>query len=117
MTKRLAAVLGLLVLAGALVAASAQAGHKTQKVTNVTFAGWSSGPDEDALDQQMANTFNSTVGAKEGIHVTWTVINGDYGQAMTARFAAHNAPDVFYVDSSVIGSWIKQGVIAPLNGS
>jgi len=116
MTKRLVAVLGLCALVGALVAVSAQAGHKTVKVVNLTFAGWSSGPDEDALDQQMANTFNSTVGAKEGIHVTWTVINGDYGQAMTARFAAHNAPDVFYVDSGVIGNWVKQGVIAPLNG-
>ena len=113
MTKRFAMVLGLLLLAVVLVAASAQAGHKTQKVTNVTFAGWSSGPDEDALDQQMADKFNAT---HTGIHVTWTVINGDYGQAMTARFAAHNAPDVFYVDSGVIGSWIKQGVIAPLNG-
>lgn len=116
MTKRLVAVLGLAVLVVVLVTASAQAGHKTHKVTNVTFAGWSSGPDEDALDTQMANAFNNTVGKKEGIHVTWSVINGDYTQAMTARFAAHNAPDVFYVDSSVIGSWIKQGVIAPLNG-
>src|SRR5215467_15082566 len=116
MTKRFAMVLGLLMLVVVLVAASAQAGHKTHKVVNLTFAGWSSGTDEDALDQQMANTFNSTAGAKEGIHVTWTVINGDYTQAMTARFAANNAPDVFYVDSSVIGSWIKQGVIAPLNG-
>ena len=116
MTKRLAAVLGLVILAVVLVAASAQAGQKTHKTVNLTFAGWSSGPDEDALDQQMANKFNSTVGAKEGIHVTWTVINGSYVQAMTARFAAHNAPDVFYVDSSVIGDWIKQGVIQPLNG-
>ena len=113
MTKRLAMVLGLMALAGVLVAASAQAGHKTHKVTNLTFAGWSSGPDEDALDQQMANKFNAT---HKGIHVTWTVINGSYPQAMTARFAAHNAPDVFYVDSGVIGAWIKQGVIAPLNG-
>jgi multiple sugar transport system substrate-binding protein len=112
MTKRLAMVLGLAVLAVVLVAASAQAGHKTQKVTNVTFAGWSSGPDEDALDQQMADKFNAT---HTGIHVTWTVINGDYGQAMTARFAAHNAPDVFYADSSVIPNWIHQGVIQPLN--
>jgi multiple sugar transport system substrate-binding protein len=115
MTKRLLVALGLACLVGVLVAASAQAGHKTQKVVNLTFAGWSSGPDEDALDQQMANSFNSTVGKKDGIHVTWTVINGDYSQAMASRFAAHNAPDVFYVDSSVIGSWIKQGVIAPLN--
>jgi multiple sugar transport system substrate-binding protein len=116
MTKRLAVVLGLLMFAVVLVAASAQAGHKTQKVTNITFSGWSSGPDEDALDVQMANAFNKTVGAKEGIHVTWQVINGDYTTAMTARFAAHNAPDVFYVDSSVIGDWIHQGVIQPLNG-
>jgi len=113
MTKRLAMVLGLGALAVVLVAASAQAGHKTHKVVNVTFSGWSSGPDEDALDQQMANAFNKS---HPGIHVDWQVINGNYTQAMTARFAAHNAPDVFYVDSSVIGAWIKQGVIAPLNG-
>jgi len=111
MRKRVGVLLGVLV-AVVLVAASAQAGHKTTKVTNVTFAGWSSGPDEDALDQQMANAFNAS---HKGIHVTWTVINGDYGAAMTARFAAHNPPDVFYVDSGVIGSWEKQGVIQPLN--
>ena len=34
---------------------------------------------------------------------------------MTARFAAHNPPDVFYVDSSVVGSWEKQHVLQPLN--
>jgi multiple sugar transport system substrate-binding protein len=113
-TKRLAAVIGLLVLAMVLiVATAAQAGHKTAKVTNVTFAGWSSGADEDALDVQMANAFNKT---HKGIHVTWTPIGGNYTEAMTARFAAHNAPDVFYVDSSVIGDWIHQGVIQPLNG-
>ena len=64
MTKRLAVILGLLMLAVALVAASAQAGHKTQQVTNVTFAGWSSGPDEDALDQQMADKLSKSSGSK-----------------------------------------------------
>ncbi len=112
MTKRLVVILGMLVAAVALLATTAQAGHKTQKVTNVTFAGWSSGPDEDALDQQMANAFNAT---HKSIHVTWQVINGNYPQVMTAKFAAHNSPDVFYVDSSVIGAWEKQGVIQPLN--
>jgi len=113
MTKRLVVVLSLLAAAVALLAATAQAGHKAQKVTNVTFAGWSSGPDEDALDQQMANAFNKT---HKSIHVHWTVINGNYTQVMTAKFDAHNSPDVFYVDSSVIGAWVKQGVIQPLNG-
>jgi multiple sugar transport system substrate-binding protein len=111
MTKRLVVVLGLLA-AVVLLAATAQAGMRTQKVTNVTVAGWSSGPDEDALVQQMVDKFNAT---HSSIHATWTVINGDYPTAMTARFAAHNAPDVFYVDSSVIGSWEKQGVVQPLN--
>jgi multiple sugar transport system substrate-binding protein len=112
MTKRLAVILGLLILAVALVAASAQAGHKTQKVTNVTFAGWSSGnTTEDGLDQKMADAFNRT---HKSIHIQWEAID-NYTTSMTSRFAAHNAPDVFYVDSSVIGDWVKQGVIQPLN--
>jgi multiple sugar transport system substrate-binding protein len=112
MTKRLVAVLGLLVVAVVLLAASAQAGQKTQKVTNVTLAGWSSGNDEDALLKQVLNVFNKT---HPSIHATFDLINTNYTEAMTARFAAHNAPDVFYVDSSVIGSWVHQGVIQPLN--
>src|SRR5579884_1990822 len=35
--------------------------------------------------------------------------------AMTARFAAHNPPDVFYVDSSLAPTWSAQGVLQPLN--
>jgi multiple sugar transport system substrate-binding protein len=34
---------------------------------------------------------------------------------MEARFAAHDPPDVFYVDSSVAPTWEAQGVIQPLN--
>ena len=60
MTKRLIAVFGLLVVAGVLVAATAQAGQKTHKVTNVVVAGWSSGGDEDTLLQQVINVFNSS---------------------------------------------------------
>ena len=36
---------------------------------------------------------------------------------MTARFAAHNPPDVFYVDSSVAPDWVAQGVLAPLDST
>ena len=79
----LGGVVGLLVAAVAL-AATAQAGHKSAKVTNVTFAGWSSGPDEDALDQQMADAVNRT---HKSIHVSWTVINGNYTQSAPAGLA------------------------------
>jgi multiple sugar transport system substrate-binding protein len=97
----------------ALIAATAQAGTKAHKVTNVSLAGWSSGPDEDTLLQQVVNQFNTT---HPSIHATLSIINGNYTEAMTARFAAHNPPDVFYVDSSVISGWASQGVLQPLNG-
>jgi multiple sugar transport system substrate-binding protein len=77
----------------------------------VTLSGWSSGPDEDALLQQVIATFEKT---HPTIKVDYSVINGDYGQAMTARFAAHNPPDVFYVDSSLAPTWAAQGVLQPL---
>ncbi|HEY8028309.1 MAG TPA: extracellular solute-binding protein [Gaiellaceae bacterium] len=111
MRKRLGVALGLLV-AVVLLAATAQAGTRGTKVTNVTLAGWSSGPDEDTLLNQVVAKFNAT---HPTIHATFTVINGDYPTAMTARFAAHTPPDVFYVDSSVIGAWERQGVVQPLN--
>ncbi|HEY2542954.1 MAG TPA: extracellular solute-binding protein [Gaiellaceae bacterium] len=111
MRKRLGVALGLLIAVVAL-AATAQAGTRGAKVTNVTLAGWSSGPDEDALLNQVVAKFNAT---HPTIHADFSVINGDYGTAMTARFAAHNPPDVFYVDSSVAGAWEQQGVLEPLN--
>jgi multiple sugar transport system substrate-binding protein len=102
-------VIALLVLAAAVVA-TARAGTKA---TTITLAGWSSGADEDKLLQQIVDTFNKTHPA---IHVDYSVINGDYGAAMTARFAAHTPPDVFYVDSSLAPTWSSQGVLQPLNG-
>jgi multiple sugar transport system substrate-binding protein len=107
-----AALLLASVVAIALIAATAQAGTKSAKVVNVSLAGWSSGPDEDTLLQQVIAKFNST---HKGIHATFSVINGDYATAMTARFAARNPPDVFYVDSSVAPGWAAQGVLEPLN--
>lgn len=112
MAKRLVLVLSLLV-GVVLLATAAQAGTKTHKVTNVTLAGWSSGTDEDKLLQQVLNVFNKT---HPSVHATFDLINTNYTEAMTARFAAHNPPDVFYVDSSVIGAWEKQHVLQSLNG-
>jgi len=102
----------VLALLTVVVASAANARSERATVTTVTLSGWSAGKTEDDLLQQIVNDFNTTHPA---IHVDYSVINGDYATAMTARFAAHNPPDVFYVDSSIAPTWIKQGVVQPLN--
>jgi len=113
MRKGSVVLLALAAVAVAILATTAQA--KTKKPTvsgTVTLSGWSSGADEDALLQQVVNTFMKT---HPSIKVNYSVINGSYTDALTARFAAHNPPDVFYVDSSLASTWAKQGVLQPLD--
>jgi multiple sugar transport system substrate-binding protein len=101
-------------LAAALAAAAAQGrSHGRAAVSgNVVLSGWaSSGTEFDFLTKVVAD-FQKKYPA---IHVTYQPINGDYQQAMLARFASRTPPDVFYVDSSVAPDWIKQGVMEPLN--
>jgi len=112
MRRALAASLGMLtfaLLALVFVASGAQA---RPEATTITLSGWSAGKTEDDLLQSVVDDFNNT---HPNIHVDYSVIKGDYATAMTARFAARNAPDVFYVDSSIAPTWIKQGVVEPLN--
>ena len=106
------AVMGVLGLLIVVVAAAADARTQKATATTVTLSGWSAGKTEDDLLQSVVDDFNNT---HPNIHVDYSVINGDYATAMTARFAAHNPPDVFYVDSSIAPTWIKQGVVQPLN--
>ena len=95
-----------------IVASTAQAGPAKTQATPITLSGWAAGKDEADLLQSVVNTFTAP---HPSSHVDYSVINGDYPTAMTARFAAHNPPDVFYVDSSVAPTWAKQGVLQPLN--
>ena len=87
-------------------------GVREAQATTVTLSGWSSSPEENDLLTQVVATFNRT---HPNIKVDYTIIQGDYPTAMTARFAAHNPPDVFYVDSSKFPEWARQGVLQPLN--
>ena len=107
-----AALLGLALVTVVVAAATAQARTEKTQATNITLSGWSAGKTEDDLLQSMVDTFNRT---HPTIHVDYSVINGDYTPAMTARFAAQNPPDVFYVDSARLSTWAKQGVLQPLN--
>ncbi len=111
MRRVLAASVALLAVL-AVAVTSSQAGTRAQKATTVTLSGWSAGSDEDDLLRQVIATFERT---HPSIKVDYSVINGDYTTAMTARFAAHNPPDVFYVDSSLVPTWASQGVLEPLD--
>src|SRR4029450_9642917 len=106
------ALLSLALFTLVIVASTAQAKSEPTQATTVPLSGWSAGKTEDDLLQQIVNDFNNT---HPNIHVDYSVINGDYATAMTARFAAHNPPAVFYIDSSIAPTWIKQGVVQPLN--
>jgi multiple sugar transport system substrate-binding protein len=116
MRRALAASTGMLTLALValvLVAPGAQARpERAAQATTITLSGWSAGKTEDDLLQSIVDTFNKT---HPNIHVDYSIINGEYTTAMTARFAAHNPPDVFYVDSARLAGWQRQGVLQPLN--
>jgi multiple sugar transport system substrate-binding protein len=95
-----------------VVMATSAAQAKSSQVATVTLSGWSSSPEENELLSQVVATFNRT---HKNVKIDYSVIQGDYPVAMTARFAAHNPPDVFYVDSSKFREWRAQGVLQPLN--
>jgi multiple sugar transport system substrate-binding protein len=111
MRRGIAALVALVVLIAVVgVATAAQA--KSRSTVTISLAGWSAGADEDNLLKQVVASFMKS---HPGIKVDYSVVNGDYTTALTARFAAHNPPDVFYVDSSVAPAWEQQGVLEPLN--
>ena len=112
MRRAFAASVGMLTLALLALVFVASGAQARPEATTITLSGWSAGKTEDDLLQSVVDDFNNT---HPNIHVDYSVINGDYATAMTARFAAHNPPDVFYVDSSIAPTWIKQGVVQPLN--
>lgn len=114
MSKVLPASVAFLVLAffTVVVTGATAADSGKAQATTVTLSGWSSSPEENDLLTQVVATFNRT---HPNIKVDYTIIQGDYPTAMTARFAAHNPPDVFYVDSSKFPEWARQGILQPLN--
>jgi len=108
----LAALVGVVVIAGAQARALLPDKASVVKKTTVTLTGWASSPAETAA-------LRTTIAGFERSHPNYTVnyapINGDYPAAMLAKFAARRPPDVFYVDSNVAPDWMSQGVLQPLD--
>lgn len=96
------------VLGTAAVTTSVQAATKTKLVLGM----WASSPAETALVKRQVAAFEK---ANPSYSVSVQVVNGNYQQALQARLAAHNAPDVFYVDSSYAPNLEASGALMPLN--
>jgi len=110
------AALGALVLLAGIAASVTHGKSEKGKQTaapsgTVTLAGWSVSTVESALLKQVVKGFERKY---PRIKVDYSAL-GDYDRAMLAKFSARQPPDVFYVDSNRAPTWIKQGVLEPLD--
>ena len=82
-----------------------------QKVT-LRLTGWASSPAEtDILNKNVA-AFQVKF---PNIEVKYEPITGDYNQKIQADFAANSLADVIYLDVHQAATWIKNGLVAPID--
>ena len=78
---------------------------------SITLAVWGSSPAETEGLEQTVTSFEEA----SGIDVEIEVIQDNFQDALTARFAAKNAPDVFYLESFAAPKFIASGVLADIS--
>lgn len=79
-------------------------------VVHLTYALWD--PNEQIGYQKSIDVFEKK---HPNIHVTIENIPyGSYQPKLTSEFISHNAPDVFWVNTPFLGTWIKDGVMMNL---
>ncbi|PSO04934.1 hypothetical protein B9Q13_03195 [Candidatus Marsarchaeota G2 archaeon ECH_B_SAG-G16] len=83
-----------------------------QAPVTIVFTGWVSSGAEYQFDQEMVNAFNAQ---HTDVQVVFQPITSDYDTKLKTEIAAGNAPDVFYVDSSQVFSYVQNGLLLPLN--
>jgi len=110
-----AALVALVLLAGIAASVTYGKSEKGKQMAapsgTVTLAGWSVSTVESALLKQVIKGFERKY---PRIKVDYSAL-GDYDRAMLAKFSARQPPDVFYVDSNRAPTWIRQGVLEPLD--
>ncbi|WP_285766783.1 extracellular solute-binding protein [Peribacillus sp. SI8-4] len=105
-----------LVSGAVLVAGLTACGFSSEKSgsskddNSISLAVWGSSPAETKGLEKTVATFEK----ESGIDVKIEVIQDNFQDALTARFAAKNAPDVFYLESFTAPKFIKSGVVAEL---
>lgn len=118
MKKTIGLLMALLLLAGVLSACGSKessgdekSGDGDKKQT-ISLAVWGSSPAEtEGLEKTVASFEKKT-----GIDVNIEVITDNFQDAITARFAAKNPPDVFYLEAFVAPKFIDSGVLLDISG-
>ncbi|MDQ0415772.1 ABC transporter substrate-binding protein [Mesobacillus stamsii] len=77
----------------------------------ITLAVWGSSPAETKALEATIDSFEKA----SGKNVKVEVIQDNFQDALTARFAAKNAPDVFYMEAYAAPKFIKSGVLADIS--
>lgn len=76
----------------------------------ITLAVWGSSPAEtEGLEETIASFEEAS-----DVDVEVEIIQDNFQDMLTARFAANNAPDVFYLESYVAPNFIESGVLADI---
>lgn len=78
---------------------------------SITLAVWGSSPAENKALEETVASFEEA----KGIDVEVEVIQDNFEDMLTARFAANNEPDVFYLESYVAPQFIASGVLADIS--
>ncbi|HLV37705.1 MAG TPA: ABC transporter substrate-binding protein [Spirillospora sp.] len=101
----------VLVLAAVLALALTGIGTAQDEV-QLTLAGWSSHPAEDAALRAALDLFMEE---NPGVTVEF-IPSPDHTLTMQTAFASGDYAEVFYIDSSVLPNWVDAGVVAPAEG-
>jgi multiple sugar transport system substrate-binding protein len=109
--RRLAAVIGCLALViGAAACSGGSAGSGGSGTVNLTYAMWQT--PEQAGYQKSIDVFEK---AHPNIHVTIeSFAYNDYQPKLTTEFSSGGGPDVYWVNTPMIASWLKDGVMENL---
>jgi multiple sugar transport system substrate-binding protein len=108
--RALAAAAALTVLAGCASAWGLGSSGSANGVVNLTYALWD--PHEQIGYQQSIDVFEKL---HPDIHVTIENIPyGSYEQKITAEFITHQAPDLFWVNTPFLATFIQDGMLTNL---
>jgi multiple sugar transport system substrate-binding protein len=109
--RRLAAALGCLALVtGAAACSGGSGGSGGSGTVNLTYAMWQT--PEQAGYQKSIDVFEK---AHPNIHVTIeSFAYNDYQPKLTTEFSSGGGPDVYWVNTPMIASWLKDGVMENL---